>query len=399
MFISCTFFTRGFVPEKSLLTSSGYLAAFLLFSFAFSACKDKNGEIEGLQTRYALSTVAGAYPSQTTYIQGLSDLNSTTIDNSKAAEMADYASMWNYKKAVYMTKFGAPATMTKFTFNGAGVPKEAGKLVVPGANTFTSIHFINDTLAYGSLGGGLARVVRFNPTAYQITGEVNLTPIQKAGATSVFYLGMIDRGNKLFMGVQYFGIPAADSAYVAVIDIPTGRVEKLLGSEKTSMIFAAGSAINGFVKDANDDIYVMGMGSRNVPSGVLRIKKDQTELDPSYFFNLNTATGKNCYSLYHFGNGLTFTTRIEDMANFWSAPVCSFYRLDLANKTSLGALEGVPLVNGSSSSLMRQFNTDAILFSVAAANENAIYEYSLSTQRATKKMTLTGMCTGFTQLK
>jgi hypothetical protein len=87
------------------------------------------------------------------------------------------------------------------------------------------------------------------------------------------------------------------------------------------------------------------------------------------------------------------------MANFWSAPVCSFYRLDLANKTSLGALEGVPLVNGSSSSLMRQFNADAILFSVAAANENAIYEYSLSTQRATKKMTLTGMCTGFTQLK
>lgn len=390
---------RAFVPSTFLWKPLRYAGALLLFTLAFSACEDKNKEQEAPQTKYAMSTVAGAYPSQTTYIQGLADLTSTTITNSKAAEMADYASMWNYKDAVYMTKFGAPATMTKFTFNGAGIPTEAGKLVVPGANTFTSIHFINDTLAYGSLGGGLARVVRFNPTAYQITGEVNLAPIQKVGATSVFYLGMIDRGNKLFMGVQYYGIPATDSAFVAVIDIPTGKVEKLLGTGQTSMIFAAGSAINGFVRDANDDIYVMGMGSEKVPSGVLRIKKDATELDPTYFFNLNTATGKNCYSLYHFGNGLSFTTRIEDMKNFWSAPVCLFYQLDLANQKSLGALEGVPLVNGSSSSLMRQFTADAILFSVAGANENAIYEYNIPTQKATRKMTLTGMCTGFTQLQ
>lgn len=357
------------------------------------------------EVNYVFANVSGVNPSVTTYVQGVSDLNFTSLSNANGAEQAAFASMFQYKQAVYLISSGAPATMTKYTFDNQGKTVLAGKLIVPGANTFSSIEFLNDSVAFASVGGGLARVVVFNPTLLQITGEVNLSTLVKPGAASIFYLGMKARGGKLFMGVHYFNssfAPLYDSAFVAVIDVATKRVDKLIADGRTCAIFQAGSSVNGFELDANGDVYIQALGSANVPSGVLRIKSGETTFDPAYFFDLKATTGKDCRNLWHFGNGLTFTTRINNAADPFESGGTNyeFYKIDLAAKTTSGKVGTLPLIYGSSTSIIRKFNDQELLMVVSSASENAVYSYKISDGSVTKKFTLAGTrCTGFVKIK
>lgn len=390
---------------KTRLALGLFAATALLAVLATSCSKNKTvPEQPAIQVNYAIANVGGAYPSQTTYVQGLQDLNIAALDNKNAAELPSFSSQWAYNGAVYLTNFGSPATINKYTFDAKGKAVFAGKLIAPGANTFSTIEFVSPTEAYASVGGGLARVIKFNPTALQITGEINLSSILKSNASSTYYLGMKARDGKLFMGVNYFdsNFNPFDAAYVAVIDLAQNKVEKLLSDTRTGNVFLAGSSVSGFALDANGDLYIQAQGTSKVPSGILRIKKGETDFDPSYFFDLKSATGKDCAGLYLF-NGLAFTTQIQDPTDAYETkgPNFRYYKIDLAYKKSLGDVaQSLPNIFGSSSSIMRKFDDNNILFVVSAAKENAIYSYNIANGSVAKKITLnSGTCTGFDKLK
>jgi len=386
-----------------------YFSIALAALSVLASCSKKNNDTppaENSNITYAISNVGGGYPSQTTYIQGLKDLNINTLDNSKATEMPSFSSQWSYGGAIYMTNFGAPATMTKYTFDANGKAVAAGKLVVPGANTFSSIEFVNATEAYASVGGGLAKVIKFNPSTLQQTGEIDLSSVFKKNAAYTFYLGMKVRDGKLFLAVQYLDAnysPLEHIAFVAVLDLATSKVDKLISDARTSNLFLAGSSISGFAEDSNGDLYIQGQGSGNVPSGILRIKKGATDFDSTYFFDLKAATGKNCSGLYLFSNGLAFTTQIQDPADAYESkgPNFRYYKIDLAAKTSLGDLSAaLPNIYGSSTSIMRKFDDNNITFVVSSNKENSIYNYNISSGAVAKKISLnSGTCTGLDKIK
>ncbi|MBX3254896.1 MAG: hypothetical protein KF862_12205 [Chitinophagaceae bacterium] len=377
------------------------LGAAILFS-GCSKDDDKPKPEEKQEVNYAFAVVGGVAPSLTTYIAGAADLNITHLSNSNATEQANFASMWHYKKAVYLTASGAPASMVKYEFNDKGIAVQSQKLIVPGANTFSSIEFISDNVAYASVGGGLARVVKFNPTTMQITGEVNLNSILKPAATSTFYLGMKARDGKLFMGVYYGG--SADllaKAYMAVINLSTDAVEKLIEDDRTAGIFQNGSSANGIEIDDAGDMYVMGIGSPSKPSGILRIKKGATDFDPDYFMNLDVAAGKSCRN-FRLINGLAFVNRIvnEDDPYELNGANYEYYQIDLASKTSKGKVGNLPVIWGSSTGIIRKYTDGELLFTVSGATENAVYTYNIANGNLTKKFTLDGSrTTGFAALK
>ncbi|UBM58614.1 DUF4374 domain-containing protein [Marinilongibacter aquaticus] len=378
--------------------------ALTIASCSKSESSDEPDPVVTSEIKYAISNVGGAYPSQTTYIQGLENLELTDLDNSNAAELASFSSQWAYGDAVYLTAFGAPATMNKYTFDAEGKAVSAGKLIVPGANTFSSIAFISDTEGYASVGGGLARLIKFDPSSLQITGEIDLTSITKPSASSIYYLGMKARDGKLFMGVNYFddNFKPFDSAYVAVIDLAEAKVEKLLADGRTANVFLAGSSVNGFALDGNGDLYIQAQGASSKPSGILRIEKGQTDFDPNYFFDLKEATGKDCSGLYLFDNGLAFTTQIQDPSDAYeiNGPNYRFRRINLSQQTDLGELSAaLPNIYGSSTSIMRKFGEDSILFVVSSSSENAIYSYGIDDETVAKKVTMSsGTCTGLDEL-
>jgi len=372
----------------------------------FTKCDKNDDDPKGEETKeinYAFATIGGVSPSLTTYLQGTADLNFTHLSNTNAAEQASSASMWNYKKYVYLTAFGAPASMVQYEFDSKGVAVQKQKLIVPGANTFSSIEFISDEVAYASVGGGLARVVKFNPTTMQITGEVNLSGILKSAATSTFYLGMKTFGGKLFLGVYYGGsLDLLTKAYMAVINLETDTVEKLIEDDRTAAIFQGGSSANGIEIDENGDMYVMGIGSPSKPSGILRIKKGTTDFDPTYFMNLDEATGNSCRNFRLFENGLAFTHRVIDVADLYELNSANYeiYQIDIKNKTSKGKVGSLPVIWGSSTGIIRKYSEGELLMCVSGVNENAVYSYNIASGGLTKKFTLDGSrTTGFAQLK
>ena len=218
----------------------------------------------------------------------------------------------------------------------------------------------------------------------------------------MYYLGMKARDGKLFMGVFYEGAGFVekynDTAYVAVIDLAAAKLEKLIKDYRTGSVF---DAYNSFAIDKNGDIYVAALGYTNRPSGILRIKKGQTDFDASWFFDLDAATGYKCRGVSVFDNGLAFTLALvkPDDGYEINGPSHNFYRIDITQKKSAGKLAGLPDVYGSGGAVMRRYNDDQLLFVVSGKSENSIYSYLPANGNVNKKVTLTGgRCSGFDKL-
>lgn len=378
------------------------------FGVLVSSCKKKDQQDDHdhdhtKEINYVFATVGGAFPDQTTFLQGTKDLTFNNLNNSNATEIANWGQIWSSGKAVFVTTFGAPATMQKYLFNEAGVAQKQGEIVVPGANTFSSIYFIDENQGFGSLAGGLAKIVKFNPSTSQITGEIDLTPVLRDSADSHWFLGMAARDGKLFVGVDYQKSFSTlwDSAYVAVIDLQRNVVEKVISDHRTAFIFAGGGAVNGFEQDDNGDIYIIGEGTSNVPSGILRIKKGATTFDPDYFFDLKAATGNPCKGLRLFNaNGLAFTCSAQDPDDLWefNGPNYKYHQINLNNATA-NPVSNLPITYGSKTSIIRKLSEQELLFVVSNQQEEAIYSYNIGTGTIAKKISLDGQITGFSKLK
>jgi hypothetical protein len=388
--------------NKTLLRTLFYAVMIAGFTGCDKDNDDKTNPDNKDASQYAIALVAGTGSAQTTYIQGLAGFDITSLGNGNATELAGNGRMITYNGAAYVSVYNSPATMTKYTFDNEGKATRAGELIVPGAKTYSTVEFVSATEAYASVAGGLAKLIKFNPTTMERTGEIDLSSILRAEAPVMYYLGMKARDGKLFMGVFYEGAGFVekynDTAYVAVIDLATAKVEKLIKDYRTGSIF---DAYNSFSIDKNGDIYVAGLGYSNRPSGILRIKKGQTDFDPSWFFDLDAATGYKCRGVSIFDNGLAFTLALVNPKDGYeiNGPSHNFYKLDILQKTSAGKLAGLPDVYGSSGAVMRRYDNDQVLFVVPGKSENSMYSYQVANGNVSKKVTLTGgRCSGFDKL-
>ncbi len=387
-----------------------YLSPFrfiILVTLLFQGCSNEDDpapivDDSPIKTGFVISSVSGAWPDFTTYIQWSNDLDFSSIDNSNGIELTGSASTVSYGGAVYATPFGAPANLVKYVVNSNSIPEEEERIVVPGANTFSTLYFKSETLAYGTVSGGISKLIVFNPTTMRITNEISLSPLTSKipEATRTYYLDMLERDNKLFMGVHYENnfVPVNDSAYVAVIDLSTNTVEKVLSDGRTGMVFGGQAPNAGMVLDVNGDIYVQALGTTNAggsnPSGVLRIKNGQTDFDADYFFNLEEAVGNICYGIYHTSGGRTFTANVQDETDFWEfatgLPQFNYVEIDLINKTSIGDVPGLPTTYGSRRMIIHEMEDQSLLFSIATNDENAVYRLDPSSNMASQYFTSSG---------
>ena len=384
----------------------------LSLSVFLTACEKNNEPAEPeAAINYALTMTGGTYPNQTTYFFGTKDLPTGTVGTSTAAELTSNGMMFKYGKYAYVTTFGAPATLRKYSFDQQGKPTEMASFIVQGLKTFGAVDFMSETEAYAASNGygGVPKLIKFNPTTMQITGTIDLTALQKKNATQIFYLSMVHRDDQLFMGCNYQNgfSNLADSVYVAVINRTSGTVEKLIADGRTGMIWNSGTASSfapgSLVLDENGDIYVHGTGNgANVPSGVIRIKKGTTIFDKDYFLNFKSATGADCLGLMYYGNGKALTCRSEDANDYpfdGNAPSYTYYKVDLATKTSSGVLsKDIPPVFGSYA-FTTKWDNNTVYLNVPAATTNAIYSLNIGTGSVKKEFELSsGICNGFAKL-
>ncbi len=393
------------MKNRFLLTGT---VAVLLFS---QACK-KDPKGPDVQSNYVLSVTGGVSPNQTSYLFSTAQFPSGSVGTANALESASSAMLYKYGKHVYQNNFAAPATLKKYEFDAQGKPNELGSFAIPGLRSIGGALFISDTEAYATAAsfGSTPKLVRFNPANMQVTSTIDLSGLNKTGATEIYYMGLVQRGNYLFMGVNYQDATfnnLEDKVFIAIIDRTTGTFVKLISDDRASQMWNGGSenafAPTSMIKDSSGDIYVMGYANRGKPSGVLRIKNNETAFDPGYFFNLTVAAGGPCMGLFHYGHNLTFTASYTVASSYpfdSGNPAAQYRKIDLVNKTVGGNLSSdIPLFRGNKA-FMTKWDDHKIYMNVAgAANVNAIYSYQVGSGAVKKEFDLSsGACNAFTLL-
>jgi len=384
----------------------GLLAIAVIVSSLFTSCsKNNDGQKPpaGVKIKYALLTEAGAYPNNTSYFQGLENLDKKHIDNTGSAEFASGALIYGFNEAALVSFVSQPATITRYTFDSQAKAVTGNSMRDPAGRNFASLCFVDEHDAYtATVGtGGDYKVTRFDPVTMQKKGDIDISMLKIADIPTIYIQQIVKRGDKLFMGVYYekdFN-PAIDEAVVAIVDIATQKVEKVIRNPRTSRIFI-GSNGGALSLMPNGDIYVMGYGTATKPSGILRIKNNEYDFDSDYFMNLNQLTGGVCRNFFPYSETKAVTMRIEDSNDEWElkGPNYSYYIIDLVNETVEGKIEGLPVVYGSNPPFLKQINGEWLL-NAALIGTSTVYSFNPSSGTVSQKFTVDGKLANLIELK
>ena len=254
--------------------------------------------------------------------------------------------------------------------------------------------FISETKAYATL-GLINKIVVFNPSTMTKIKEIDLAKPEFSfdGEGTPNPAGMVYRSGKIFVGcMELADMPIChNGAYAIVIDEATDTPEKFISDMRAT---SASFFNNSMFVDEKGDIYVTCWASYGYTpaeygqkAGFLRIKKDATEFDPDYFFNITDMTtpsiegGKLQYiaSVEYASDGITY--------GFGSCPALSTgdwvndknlysLKIDLYNQT----LTPLPLPRTNSYSCSISKLGDEILFGLTTtSNGTGLFSYNHNT--------------------
>ncbi len=241
------------------------------------------------------------------------------------------------------------------------------------------------------------------PTALQVRGDKLFIPFQKIKNE------FDDKGAAIDLGTT-----DPDEAFVAVFSYPNigANPEKIISDNRTSNIGING-ATTGLIESSNGDLYSFSCGAvmagfseaSTKPSGILRIKNNETEFDNEYFFNVEEATnGGKLFSLdYAGGNKAIARILTNDTGNKWEA----FGRTVFNQKLVIIDLEAKTVTDVANIPLHAKRYTSPILVengkayvSVETASDAYVYQVDVATATGTKGAKIIGKTIkGFFRLK
>lgn len=128
--------------------------------------------------------------------------------------------------------------------------------------------------------------------------------------------------------------PLFHTAQVAVFDATTFAYQKTISTSETASLGSGmneSSAISEsgdlYIASSNTSLYA---NDESVPSGIVRIRKGQTDFDESYFFNITEKTGFHSLGMIYAGNNKAvvqvFNSDVWDASDYY----VEYYLADLA---------------------------------------------------------------------
>lgn len=381
------------------------LLAVLLLASCSKSESDTNEPGSESENTYVLITTP-SFVSPVSYIQTIDDLDVPEIDNSGATEYLT-AGFYQHKNMFFSCNY-TDNFVVRFLIDENNKLVEDVKIDLGG--TTGKIWFKNDNTAYTYETTGF-QVKIFDPAQMVIKETIDLSMLKRADVPFMELYDVVERDGKLFIPLLLSTVPhsaALDSIHVAIIDLPSSSLEKVI---KTDISQSVGAGIHTRVcmgLDENKDLYLMahlssGLGGSSKPSGLLRIKSGSTEFDPEYFWNMTEATGQHIAESFHYiGNGKAFITVGEkgliNPNNLMSPildPVYKWWIADLNTKTVKEL--GLPATKGFNTSWVYEYGND-YLIPIGNNNEQAIYKYNLENEMVTGKIITNGLPITFLQL-
>lgn len=275
---------------------------------------------------------------------------------------------------------------------------------------FTGTHaimmkFVDNDKMYVEQALGDAITV-LDPTTLKTKSTIELSKYidEKNGAMSTVPNSAVIRDGKMFVSLAQFvdfnNMIAGPQGCVAVIDIKTDKVEKIITENMTASVGVMDDMNNtmSFVDESGDIYYYSNaaMGWMDgYKEGFVRIKKGETEFDKDWVFHLHDAAyaGKKSNNNFlmsggtYIGNGkfLGFFGNFEDPSNYnnyeWE-----FVVIDLKKKT-IEKIEGLtPTIPWFAPSIHLDVDGKSVVLGHADKKGGAIYRYDIASGKVKKEM-------------
>jgi hypothetical protein len=271
----------------------------LLAASCFVACDKNNNDVPDVSgsVKIVLALSMDANETQVGYIVPVSE-SQLTGGGAVALALAHEVYSEPYVEILKDWAFYIPnpyqaPVVRRYTRQDDGSLQPSGMITLSGNSMagLSDILFLSDTKAYASMMLE-NKIIIFNPTTLQKIGEIDLAKPEYGlnGSSTPNPLGMMARDGKVFVGCLELSSPplSNDGAYMIIIDAATDSPEKFISDQRGTGATFFGN--HGMYIDEKGDIYVLCYASYGYmpgqKSGFLRIKKGQTDFDPSYFFNI-----------------------------------------------------------------------------------------------------------------
>lgn len=229
--------------------------------------------------------------SGSSYLQLVNDL-SGSIDNSNALPAEFGATPYVLDKDLFiLPTMGAIGTqeLKKYTYTSSQTLEYVGKMQLPPSSGAMNIVKVNDQKVYMA-NYLLGTVWIFNPQTMEKTGEIDLTSYAHKDPNPDPAQGII-RDGKYFLPLNQIDAnwqPYGDHLQtdVAVIDVATDRVEKVISETVSGISFPTRPILRNMIFiDESNDIYIacaasFGLGQFN-KNGFVCIPAGGTEFDPT----------------------------------------------------------------------------------------------------------------------
>ncbi|SDM76639.1 protein of unknown function [Catalinimonas alkaloidigena] len=315
-----------FATNASQLTR--FSSVLLTGALLLTACDEKGETDPGTGgdetgTKYIIASSPIASEGVADYLLTVDDLTTgttSTVGNGKEQD-GSYRYYTTNQNRFFSMLYGQgnPGAVTTYELDEAGSLSQLSNFQSETVQAFAPVG--DDILMVKVPRSGDENALWFQVDANQIEivadGQINIVNLAANGERAHF-TWLTQVGDKVFapyMSIKgccsdVFGTQYPDSSWIAVFSYPDMTLEKVIKDDRTSYI--GRYFTNGLAVDENSDVYAFSaavatnsgeMASTN-PSAILRINSGQTEFDPSYFFDIEEATGGYSITAQNYvGNG------------------------------------------------------------------------------------------------
>ncbi|MDR3269783.1 MAG: DUF4374 domain-containing protein [Tannerella sp.] len=404
-------------------------------ALAFTACDPDNGDKPEKEKAGAFFlSVTGESAEYILQVNNPEEGSVSIADNVKTLEMSGYTWIFNNKPSVaigLIYRQGDPGVGLGYTVTADGALHESGQFQI--ASRFTSYGFF-DRYALSSVGGqtpvdaqgnaltdagGNARTdgVTFNfidlENGFSLQ-EKSLTTLNMTGnGEQATFSGIVDMGNGEFLtglvmskprdpnatgGASSGTITYPDSVWVAAFDAGLNlkriyrdnRISYSSGRFRSAYYSQIGKAENG-------DVYVFSGSYETAttrPAGALRILRNATAFDASYYFNIEEKSGGYRFRrIWYIAENYFLLEIYNDLIPSATAAATRYGVVDMSAKT-FRWVTGIPAFDKITATGQPAAYSGKMYFPVTEDGANpAIYVIDPATALAVKGLSVTGATT------
>ena len=349
-----------------------YLFFAVAFASIFTSCEDDEDDNTSSASGKIIFSTTVTNPSGDSgsgYLQAISDFSGGVNYDNKNAIPLGFGSYPCVCKSGNIYVFpdymgGTELKLKRYVLNNSDQLELQGAMPLPANSSAANVVEASEEKAYVCC-QSLDLIIAFNPKTMKEISRIDVSSLRNEGV-SAYPGAMYIRDNILYVALEQFNsqwMPTENAIEMALYKVSDDSFIKRI---RTTSLGICGPTRpiddQSIFEDENGDLYINCIGSfgyiPGLDAGIARIKKGETDFDPSYTFNLtNTKVeGLPCDYLnilakcQYTSNGILYAYGYAigldpENTNTYTARTGAPVIVDLRNKT-VKVIEGLPRSNG-----------------------------------------------------